>query len=98
MVVVTIREGEERGTCSAALKELLKIVKHQIQERSVVVILLDKEKAIWLRTVPRENQLKYIDVEGMRVVKNNRCEAEQIISDKVENVQVNHEKPRKTQS
>ena len=30
--------------------------------------------------------LKYIDVEGMRVVTNNRCVAEQIKSDKVENV------------
>ena len=29
MLVVTIREGEERGICSAALKELLRIVKDQ---------------------------------------------------------------------
>ena len=40
MLVVMIREGEERGICSAALKELLKIVKDQIEERSVVVIVL----------------------------------------------------------
>ena len=45
MMVVAFRE--ERGICSAALKELLKIVKDQIQERSVVVIVLNKESAIW---------------------------------------------------
>ena len=44
-MVVAFRE--ERGICSAALKELLKIVKDQIQERSVVVIVLNKESAIW---------------------------------------------------
>ena len=42
MKVVTIREGEERGSCSAALKEKLIIVKDQIGERSVVVIALNK--------------------------------------------------------
>ena len=31
-------------------------------------------------------QLKYIDVEGMRVITNNRCVPEQIKSDKLENV------------
>ena len=45
MMVVAFRE--ERGICSAALKELLKIVKDQIQERSVVVIVLNKESAVW---------------------------------------------------
>ena len=34
VLVVTIREGEERGMCSAALKELLRIVKDQIGERN----------------------------------------------------------------
>ena len=47
MMVVAFREGEERGICSAALKELLKSVKDQIEERSVVVIVLNKESAIW---------------------------------------------------
>ena len=56
--------------CSAASKDLLKIVKDQIEERSVVVIVRNRESAIWknasVKTVLRENQLKYVDVEGMR--------------------------------
>ena len=67
MLVVTIREGEERGICSAALRELLRIVKDQIEERGVVIIVMNRESAIWrkasLKTVTRENQLKYVDVE-----------------------------------
>ena len=47
MLVVTIREGEERGICSAALKELLKNIKDQMEERSVVVIVLNEESAIY---------------------------------------------------
>ena len=39
MLVVTIREVEERGMCNAALRELLRIAKDQIRERSVVVIV-----------------------------------------------------------
>ena len=74
MLVVTIREGEERGICSAALRELLRIVKDQIEERSVVVIVSNRESAIWrnasVKIVLQENQLKYVDVEGMRVVTN----------------------------
>ena len=85
---MTIRE--ERGICSAALKELLKIVKHRIEERSVVVTVMNEEPAIWkdasMRTLARDHQLKYIGNEGMRVVTKNRCAAEQIKSDKVENV------------
>ena len=90
MLVVTIREGEERGICSAALREFLRIVKDQIEERSVVVIVSNRESAIprnaSVKIVLQENQLKYVDVEGMRVITNNRCIAEQIKSDKVENV------------
>ena len=60
MPVVTIREGEERGTCSEALRELLRIVNDQIHERSVVVIVSNRESAIWrnasVKTVLRENQ------------------------------------------
>ena len=67
MLVVTIREGEERGICSAALKELLRIVQDQIEERGVVIIVTNRESAIWrkasLKTVLRENQLKYVDAE-----------------------------------
>ena len=74
-----IREGEERGNCSAALKELLKIVEDQIEERSVVVLVLNKDSAIWKdagpKTLLRGDQLKYIDVERRRVITNNRCVA-----------------------
>ena len=89
MRVVTIREGEVRGICSATLQELLKSIKAQIEERCVAVIVRNKKSAIWkdasMKTLLRDDQLKYIDVEGMRVVTNNRCVAEQIKSDKVEN-------------
>ena len=47
MLVVTIRDGEDRGICSAALEELLNIVKDQMEDRSVVVFALNKESAIW---------------------------------------------------
>ena len=81
---------EERGICSAALQQLLNIVKYQIEDRSVVVLVLNKESAIWkdasMKTLLRGYQLKVIDVEGMKVVTNNRCVAEQIKSDRVESV------------
>ena len=74
MLVVTIREGEESGMCNAALRELLRISKDQMGERSVVVIVLSKRSTIWrktsMRTLTREEQLRYIDVEEMRVVTN----------------------------
>ena len=35
-VVVTIRENEEEGICSAALRELWRIIQDQIEERSVL--------------------------------------------------------------
>ena len=90
MLVVTIREGEERGIFRAALRELLTILKDQIEERSVTVIVLNIESAIWkgasMKSLLRGEQLKYIDVEGVRVVTNNRCVAEQLKGNKVENV------------
>ena len=90
MLVVTIREGEERGICRAAMRELLRIVKDQIGERGVVIIVLNRGSAIWrearVDTVLRENQLKYVDVEETRVIMNTRCIAEQIKNDKAENV------------
>ena len=46
MLVVTTREGEERGIYNAALKELLKIVKDQIEERSAVVLVWNKEQRV----------------------------------------------------
>ena len=79
----TLRKDEGRGICSAVLKELLRIVKDQVEERSVAVTVLNKESAIWkdagMKTLSRDAQLKYIDIEGMRV-------AGQIKSDSVENV------------
>ena len=96
MLVVTIREGEERGICGAALRELLRIVKDQLEERSVVVIVSNRESAVWrnasVKIVLKENQLKYVDVVGMRVITNNRFITEQINSDKVENVVMDGQK------
>ena len=90
MLVVTIREGEDQGLCSAALREWWRIVKDQIEERSVVVIVMSRNSAIWsrasLKSVMREYQLKYIDAEGMRVITNSNYVAEQIKIDKGENV------------
>ena len=39
-----------------------------------------------MKALLRRVQLRYIDVEGMRVVTNNRCVSEQIKSGKVEDV------------
>ena len=90
MPVVTIREGEDQGLCSAALRELWRIVKDQIEERSVVAIVMSRNSAIWrkasLKSVMRENQLNYINAEGMRVITNSKYVAEQIKIDKGENV------------
>ena len=90
MLVVTIREGEDQGLCSATLRESWRIVKDQIEERSVVVIVRSRNSAIWrkasLKSVMRENQLEYIDAEGMRVIANSRCVAEQVKIDKGEKV------------
>ena len=47
MLVVTIREGEDQGLCSAPLRVLWRIVKDQIGERSVVVIVMSRNSAIW---------------------------------------------------
>ena len=60
------------------------------EKRSVVVLVLNKESAMWkeaiMKTLLRGDQMKYTDVEGMRLVTNNRYVAGQINSDKVENV------------
>ena len=42
VLVVTIRGGEEKGICSAALRELLRIVKDQIGENSEVAMVLSR--------------------------------------------------------
>ena len=74
MLVLTIRESEEKGMCSAALRELLRVVRDQIEERGVAIIVSNKESTVWRKTsvkiVLREKQLKYTDVEEMRVVTN----------------------------
>ena len=80
VLVVTIREGEERGMCSAALRESVRVVKDQI------IIVLKKESTIWrkasVKTLLREKELKDINIEEMRVVTNVRHVAEQIKRDK----------------
>ena len=90
MLVVTIREDEERGLCSAALRELWRIIKDQIEERTVVVVVMSRSSTIWrrasLKSVMREDQLKYVDAEGMRVITNSQHVAEQIKIDKSESI------------
>ena len=77
---ITFREGEERGNCSAALKEQVKLIRDQVGERSVVVLVRSKESAIWqessMKAVFRCVQRKNIDVEGMRVVTRHRVKTE----------------------
>ena len=102
MLVVTIRGGEEKGKCSAVMRELLRIVKDQIGENSAVAMVLSRESTIWRgASGKRETQLKYIDVEEMRVVTNDKHIAGQIkngstlstqgklLHSKVENVVMN---------
>ena len=65
------------------MKELLSFVKHKIEERSVVVIVFNKETAVWkaasMQTLSRDNT-------STVKVTNSGCMAEQIKSDKVEDV------------
>ena len=88
--LLTIKEGEERGMGSAAIRELWRIVQDQIEERSLVVIAMSRNSTIWRRAnskfVMRENQLKYVDAEGTRVITNSKHVAEQIKIDKGENI------------
>ena len=96
LLIVTIREGEERGMSSAALRELWRIVQDQIEERSVVVIVMSKNSTISrranLKFAMRENQLKYVVTEGMRVITNSKHVAEQIKIDKGENIVMDGQK------
>ena len=79
--------------CSAALRELLRIVQDQIEERGLVIIVSNRESTIWrqasVKIVLREKQLRYTDVEEMRVVTNDRHIAEQIKSDSTLSAQGN---------
>ena len=56
----------------------------------MVAIVMSRNSAIWrkasLKSVMRENQLKYIDAEGVRVITNSKYVAEQVKIDKGENV------------
>ena len=53
LLIVTIRDGEEQELCSATLEGLLRVVKDQVEEGSVVVIVLSEESAMW-----REERIK----------------------------------------
>ena len=68
---------------SAASKSFVSIIEDRIQDRSVVVSVLDQESTIWkdlnMKAFSRHWQLIYIDIGGLRAVSNNRC-------DKVENL------------
>ena len=85
VLVVTIREGEVKGICSAAMRELIRIVKDQVGEECAVAMVLSRKSTIWRRaiekTLLRKKQMKYIDVQEMRVVTNDKHIAEQIKSD-----------------
>ena len=80
VLVVTIRESEEM--CSAALRELFRVVRDRIEERGVAIIVSNKESTVWrkttVKTLLRKKQLKYTDVEETRVVTNDRHIAGQI--------------------
>ena len=96
MLVVTIKEDEEGGLCSTALRELWRIVKDQKKKRTVVVIVMSRNSTLWrrvsLKSVMREDQLKYVDAEGMRVITNSQHVAEQIKIDKSESVAMDEPK------
>ena len=67
VLVVTVREGEEKGMRSAAMR--------------AVAMVLSRKSTIWRRaivkTLLRKRQMEYIDVEEMRVVTNDKHIAEQ---------------------
>ena len=51
VLVVTIREGEEKGFCSAVMKELLRFVKDQIGEECAVAMVPSRKSTIWRRAI-----------------------------------------------
>ena len=85
VLVVTMREGEEKGMRSAAMREPLRIIKDQVGEGCAVATVLNRKSTIWRRaivkTLLRKRQMQYIDVEGMRVVTNDKHISKQIKSD-----------------
>ena len=68
------------------MRELWRIVKDQIKEQTTAVVVMSKCSAIWRRTqlksAVQEDQLKYVDFEGMRIVTNSKHVADQIKSDR----------------
>ena len=73
-LVVTIREGEGKGICSAAMREILRIINDQVGEGCAVAMVLSRKSTIWRRAIVKtllgRRQMKYIDVEGIRAVTN----------------------------
>ena len=51
VLVVTTREGEEKGVCSAAMRELLRIIKDQVGEGCAVAMVLSRKSTIWRRAI-----------------------------------------------
>ena len=69
---------------------LLRVVKDQVEERSVVVIVLSKESGMWreesMKTRLYSAQLTFIDIGETSVVTNSKYKAEQVKTDRVEKV------------
>ena len=89
MMIAMTTEGKDQGLCSAALRELWRIAKDQIEERDVVVIVMSRNLAAWrkasMKSVKREDQLKCINAEEMRTITNDECVAGKIKFDESEN-------------
>ena len=66
VLVVTIREDEEKGICSAAVRALLRIVTDQVGEECAVSMVLSREvnnlEKSDCETLLRKGQMKYIDI------------------------------------
>ena len=69
MLIVTIREGEKRGFCSATWERLLRVVKDEVEEGTVVVIVRSEESGRWreesVKTLLHNAQLTYFVVREM---------------------------------
>ena len=83
-------------TCSAAMRELLRIVKDQIGEKCAVAMMLSRESTIWRRasvkTLLRERERETAEVHrrrGNESRHNDKHIAEQIKSDSTLSVQGN---------
>ena len=61
VLVVIIREGEDKGICSAVMRELLRIVNDQIGEQCAVAMVLSRKSTIWrgaiVKTLLRKGQM-----------------------------------------